>query len=185
MPSVPPKVASPETKQHTPGSVNRASVEAVRIPLLRPGETCQEASEALGKPTEEDEYSRSWKKQDFLVTATANSTCRLTSVEVSVAMGHVALTNDGITLGQSTLSDAERILGTRIGEGSESVEAPEGNWVGVVQVGPLPSVPYKITYRAPLPHGEADLMKRDPIFNDFKALPITEYSVEMSDPQIR
>ena len=158
------------------------SFEPTQIPNLIPGDTCDKAGEALGKPTEEDQYFRSWKKPDFLLTATADSACHLTSIEISVPTGHKALTVDGITLGASTLADSERILGNGLTEGSESVEAPEGNWVGILQLDPSPGKPYKVSYRAPLALGKAEALGHDPVFSDFRSLPVTEYSVEMVDP---
>jgi len=44
-----------------------------RVPALLPGDTCEKAEGALGKPTEEDKYSRTWEKQDFVITATPAS----------------------------------------------------------------------------------------------------------------
>jgi hypothetical protein len=178
-------VAEPhsDVKAKAPIAPNEASAEPARIPALIPGDTCDKAGEALGKPTEENQYFRSWKKQDFLITATADSACHLTSIEISVPAGHEALTVDGITLGRSTLADAEHILGKRLTEGSESVEAPEGNWVGILQLDPSPDMPYKASYRAPLALDKARAMNHDPVFSDFRSLPVTEYSLEMVAPQ--
>ena len=171
----------PPSHKGAPPMLRGVSFEPAQIPPLIPADTCDKASHLLGKPTQEGEYFRSWKKEDFLLTATADLACHLTSIEVSVPTGQKALTVDGITLGATTLADSEHILGNRLTDGSESVEAPEGNWVGILQLGPSPDKPYKVSYRAPLTLGKVEALGHDPVFSDFRSLPVTEYSLEMVD----
>jgi hypothetical protein len=153
-----------------------------QVPKLYPGDTCEKAISVLGKPTEENQYVLTWQKIDFRVTAAKDSKCVLTDVGTQAEFGHRVLTDDGVILGVSTLADAERILQPRIKEDSESVEAPEDNWSAMISIGPTLNAPYKVTYRADLKPGAADRMSHDPVFDDFRNLPVNEYSLEMVAP---
>jgi len=157
-----------------------SSSELARVPVLLPGDTCEKAEGALGKPMEEDEYSRTWKKQDFMITATTDSACHLTGISIAVIKGHKALTVDGVTLGATTLADAEKILKKPLIEPSESVEAAEGHWSATLQLGPVPGMPFKTAYSAY--SDEADAMHHDPTMSDFRDLPITQYNLAVVDP---
>lgn len=168
------KTQSPVTTQ--------PATEVPQLPVLLPGETCDKATEALGEPQKQDEFVRTWREKDFTVYASVDSKCVLTSIAITVETGHKVRTADGVTLGMSTLANAERILRPRIKGDSESVEAPEGNWAAMISIGPAPDVPYKVTYRAALKQGAADQMSHDPVFDDFRNLPVSDYSLEMGAP---
>jgi len=154
-----------------------------RVPALLPGDTCDKAGESLGKPMEKDKFSRTWRTQDFVITAATDSDCHLTAIAISVLAGHKALTVDGITLGESTLADAEKVPGKPLTERSESVEAAEGHWVGTLQFGPASGMPFTAAYSAHLASGKAEAMNHDPLISDFRDLPITQYNLEMVGPQ--
>jgi hypothetical protein len=180
-----PKTASPEpapAKRH-PTTVAKQPFSGIsQIPELLPGATCEKAIEVFGRPTEESEYVLSWDKENFEVIAAKNSRCILTSIEARVQAGHTARTADGVTLGATSVADAERMLRSRIMNDSEAVEAPEGNWAATITLGPDVSYPYKSTYRSVLGHGVADGTKRDPVFGDFRSLTVSEHSLEMVAP---
>jgi len=165
----------------TPSDHNLGAVS--RVPLLVPGDTCAKADKTLGKPMEEDKYSRSWKSQDFFITASIDSDCHLTGVGITVLEGHKGLTVDGVTLGSSTLADAEKMLGKRLTEGSESVEAGEGHWAASLELNVAAGMPYSAAYRAYMADDKAEAMNRYPIFSDFRDLPITQYSLKMVSSQ--
>jgi hypothetical protein len=148
-----------------------------QIPQLAPGDTCEKAEKALGKPMEKDTFSRTWETQDFVITATTDSACHLTGVSIAVTTGHKALTVDGIILGATTLADAEKILRKPPVEPSESVEAAEGHWSATLQLGPAPGMPFTAAYSAYIACDKADAMNHDPLISDFKDLPITQYNL--------
>ena len=152
-----------------------------QIPKVVPGDTCEEAEKALGKPMEKDKFSRTWETQDFVITATTDSTCHLTYISIGVTIGHKALTVDGITLGATTLADAEKILRKQLIEPSESVEAAEGHWSATLQLGPVPGISFKTAYSTGF-DDKTDAMNHDPTISDFRDLPITGYSLGMVDP---
>jgi hypothetical protein len=149
------------------------------IPALLPGDTCDKAEGVLGKPTEEDKYSRSWEKQDFSVGGTTDSTCHLTGISITVTTGHKVLTVDGITLGATTLADAEKILGKSLVE-FESVESAEAHWSATLHLGSTLGMPFETAYCAY--SDEVDALNRDPTIRDFRDLPITQYNLEMVKP---
>ena len=151
-----------------------------QIPKLVPGDTCEDAERALGKPMEKDTFSRTWETRGFVIGATTDSTCHLTYISIGVITGHKALTDDGITLGETTLAEAEKILRKRLVEPSESVDAAEGHWSATLHLAPAPGMPFKAAYSAY--SDKADAMPRDPTISDFRDLPITGYSLEMVAP---
>jgi hypothetical protein len=151
-----------------------------QIPKLVPGDTCEEAEKALGKPMEKDKFSRTWETKDFVITATTDSTCHLAGISIAVITGHKALMADGLILGATTLADAEKILRKPLIEPSESVEAAEGHWSATIQFGPSPGMPFKTAYSAY--SDKADSMNHDPTISDFKDLPVTQYNLETVDP---
>jgi hypothetical protein len=155
--------------------------EVFKIPLLLPGETCARAIEVFGKPTEEDQLGLSWKKSDLSIAVDKGPKCVLNGTLIWVGAGHKALTQDGVILGMSTLADAERILRPYIDKDSESVDAPEGNWRATISIRPAPDARYKVSYRADLSQKTADRMGRDPVFDDFRNLPVTEYGLDIAD----
>jgi hypothetical protein len=150
-----------------------------QIPKLVPGDTCEEAEKALGKPVEKDKFSRTWETRDFVITATTDSTCHLTGISIAVTTGHKALTVDGIVLGATTLADAEKTLRKSLVEASESVEAAEGHWSATLRFGPAPGMPFKAAYSTGF-DDKADAMNHDPTISDFRDLPITGYSLDMA-----
>jgi hypothetical protein len=158
-----------------------AVTNASQVPKVVPGETCEEAEKALGKPMEKDEFSRTWQTQDFVISATTDTTCHLTDIGITVIKGHKALTADGIILGATTLADAEKILRKQLAEPSESVEAAEGHWLATLHLAPGPGMPFKAAYGAYIASDEADAMPHDPTISDFRDLPITQYNLEMVD----
>jgi len=159
----------------------RALANVSQIPKVVPGDTCEEAERALGKPMEKDKFSRTWQTLDFVITATTDSTCHLTGISIAVTTGHKALTVDGIVLGATTLADAEKILRKSSVEPSESVEAAEGHWSATLHLGPVPGRPFKASYSTGL-DDKADAMNHDPTISDFRDLPITRYSLDMATP---
>jgi hypothetical protein len=161
----------------TPGSLT-AVTNVSQIPKVVPGDTCEDAERALGKPIEKDNFSRTWKKRDFVITATADSTCHLTGISIAVTTGHKVLTADGIILGATTLADAEKILRKPLAEPSESVEAAEGHWSATLQLGPAPRMAFKAAYSAY--SDKADALNRAPTISDFRDLPITQYSLDVA-----
>jgi hypothetical protein len=174
-----------------PSSGTRPKVEIVaknlsskltRLPLLLPGDTCDKADGELGKPVEEDKFSRTWETNGFIITAATDSACHLTTIAISVLPGHKAITADGITLGESTLADAEKVAGKPLIERSESVEAAEGHWVGTIQFSAAPGTPFTAAYSAYLSSDKSDAMNHDPLIDDFRNLPITHYNLEMVAP---
>jgi hypothetical protein len=88
---------------------------------------------------------------------------------------------DGLILGATTLADAEKILRKPLIEPSESVEAAEGHWSATLHLGPVPGMPFKAAYSTGF-DDKADAMNHDPTISDFRDLPITGYSLEMTAP---
>lgn len=156
--------------------------EAPKVPKLVPGDTCEKASELYGRPDQMDQFVRTWRKKDFTVYASGDSKCVLTSIVVTVEPGHKAQTEDGITLGRNSLADVERILQPRLKNASESVDAPEGNWEGIITLEPTSTTPYTATYRAKLDSGKAEEMNRDPNFDDVQGQIVTEYGLDLAAP---
>jgi len=154
--------------------------EMYKIPVLLPGETCAKAIEVFGNPTEENQYGLSWKKSNISIAADKGPKCVLNGILVWVGAGQKALTQDGVILGKSTLADAERSLRPYIDKDSESVDAPEGNWRAMISIRPAPHARYKVTYRADLSQKTADRMSRDPVFDDFRDVPVTEYDLDIA-----
>lgn len=171
------KSNKPETRFDANAKVEIVPNESDRVPALLPGDTCDKAGASLGNPMEQDKFSRTWKTQAFIITAATDSDCHLTDIAISVLPGHKALTLDGITLGASTLAEAEKILEKPLIEPSESVETAEGHWSATLQLDPVPGMPFKTVYSAY--SDEADAMNHAPTISDFRTLPITEYSLEM------
>lgn len=169
--------SGPAAKAGTLPAVTNVS----QIPQVVPGDTCEKAEKVLGKPMEEDKFSRTWETQDFVITAVTDSACHLTDIGISVITGHKALTVDGIILGTTTLAAAEKILGKHLAEPSESVEEAEGNWSATLHLGTVPAMPFKAAYGAYIASDDADAMNHYPTISDFRGLPITDYSLEMVD----
>jgi hypothetical protein len=133
----------------------------------------------MGRPSEENTYVLFWENQDLEVSAAKSSECALTSIEFRVKVGREAVTDDGVVLGKTTVAEGQRILQPRMGAESESVEAPEGNWEALIVLTPRPGFSYKGTYRAFLSERQAGLLSHDPVFDDFRLLPVMGYGVEM------
>ena len=150
-----------------------------KIPAILPGDGCAEAQAVYGIPTEQDEYSRMWQKQQFAIAIVSDKMCTITGIGVYMEAGHTAFTHDGVILGQNTLADVERIVGPRIPQLSKAVQAPEGNWEAIIEIDPTPDLPYKTLYRATLPAEIAARMPRRPVFEDFRYLPVSEYALDI------
>jgi septal ring-binding cell division protein DamX len=153
---------------------------APQIPNLVPGDTCEKASEVYGDSSEKDEHDRTWRKRDFEVFVGLDSRCVITSEEVAIVTGHTALTPDGVMLGKSTLADVERILLSHGQETSESVDAPEGDWEAVVERRPTQDASYTTVYRATLNPKAVNHLKRDPVFADFRDVPVSGYGLQIA-----
>lgn len=181
--TTPPDVIGVDSKVVDTGSAPKPTAEEwVKVQELFPGDTCDKASALLGVPDEKDQFVRTWRKKDFTVFASTNPNCVLSGVGVTVVPRHTAITRDGITLGASTIADAERILRSRLTDSSESVEAPEDNWDAMLVLDPTSTFPYKTVYRAKLDSKKVTQMNRDPKFDDFRGQVITEYSLELAAP---
>lgn len=157
-----------------------AQFEHTRLPDLLPGTTCAQALNVLGRPEEDGDYTMFWKKRGFEVTVGKNSACVLTGIEFRVVDGYSVVTNDGVALGKSTLAEADRILSSR--NGAKSTESPEGNWAATITLSPSSKFLFKTTYRAVFAPGVAEKMGRDPEFDDFRNIDVTEYSLEIAAP---
>jgi hypothetical protein len=179
--ATPPSPSSVANKSLGAGSSSQAGA-AAQIPKLVPGETCEKAVELYGAPNEKDQFVQTWRTRDYTVYASRNSECLLTSIEVAVEPGHKAITEDGITLGKDTLADAKRILKPRFSDSSESVDAPEGNWEGLITLGPASTAQYTVIYRAKFDSKKADQLRRDPNFDDIQGQIVTGYSLELAAP---
>lgn len=172
------KSASVVENEPTVSVQTPAQNELYKVPVLLPGETCARAMELFGKPTEENQFGLTWNKPDLLIAADKGPKCVLNGIGITVEGLRKALTPEGMILGTTTLADAERILGPHLAKNSESVEAPEGNWDAMISFRPATDARYKITYRAFLGRETADRMSRDPVFDDFRMLPVTQYDLD-------
>ena len=151
-------------------------------PMLYPGDTCKKASELYGASDETDQFVRTWRKKDFQVYASVNANCVFTSIVMTVEPGHTVLTNDGVRLGSDTLAEVEHILRARLKDGSESVDAPEGNWEGLITLGPTSTANYTVIYRTASDSTGMDQLSRDPTFKDFRGQIVTERELDLASP---
>jgi hypothetical protein len=172
------QVTPPRLKTEARRAKSWTMVGGVRIPL--PGESCDKVLEILGKPSEEDGNVRTWKKEDFVVTAKADPLCNLDTIQITMKPHREALTESGITLGRTTLAHAERILGPHMTQSSEKIEGRAGYWVGVIELYPSQYSPYffTTTYRAALSSKKTMAMKRDVVFSDLESEVVSEYGLE-------
>jgi hypothetical protein len=181
----------PRLLRSVPRKETSGNPESTHVPKLLPGATCNQAKQLLGVPSEEDTYILFWSKPAFEASAAKNSECTLTSIRFRARPGHRVLTADGITLGRTTVAEAEQLLRSRLGTDAEIVDAPEGNWEALIALAPkgdfsyrgTSGFSYKGTYFAFLSDHQARLLSHDPVFDDFRGLPITEHDIELVAPK--